>query len=280
MTAPADSELKGRPGWKLTPLGITRLCTLAGILWSLLASAGQSAGPAIELPLRLDPTYYFKIMRQHVRGLRPPEVVEMLAAIAQGSQMGPGEGWFHGGQSRYGWSWLKDHYGGRGTITRQDFGGPSDLFDRLDRNHDGVLTAADFDWSDRSLFALQGMPARYWFSRIDSNSNGRISRDEWDALFSRMAQGKDYVTPDDLREAFPTVPPSRPAGSAPPSDGPSPATLLLGLLSGELGSFFEGPGIGQRAPDFTLTTQDGKRMIRLAQYRGVKPVVLIFGSFT
>jgi peroxiredoxin len=51
-------------------------------------------------------------------------------------------------------------------------------------------------------------------------------------------------------------------------------------LSGELGSFFEGPDVGQRAPDFALRTQDGKQSIRLSQYRGVKPVVLVFGSFT
>jgi Ca2+-binding EF-hand superfamily protein len=197
--------------------------------------------------------------------------------------MGPGEGWFHAGQSRYGWKWLADRYDAdhNGTITSKEFAGPKEFFERLDRNHDGVLTAADFDWSDRSLYAMQGMPARYWFSRIDTNSNGRISREEWQALYERMAQGKGYVTPDDLREAFPTAPPPRPAGSSSTAnDGPSPLTLLKGLLSGELGSIFEGPTISQSAPDFALRTQDGKRLIRLSQYRGVKPVVLVFGSFT
>jgi acetyl esterase/lipase len=32
-----------------------------------------------------------------------------------------------------------------GRVTRQQFKGPVPLFDRLDRNHDGVLTKADFD---------------------------------------------------------------------------------------------------------------------------------------
>lgn len=37
---------------------------------------------------------------------------------------------------------------------------------------------------------------------------------------------------------------------------------------------------GERAPDFALATLDGKGEVRLADYRGVKPVVLIFGSYT
>jgi len=55
---------------------------------------------------------------------------------------------------------------------------------------------------------------------------------------------------------------------------------MKGLLDGELGSSHEGPAIGDDAPDFTLKTQDGKRQIRLSQFRGQKPVVLVFGSFT
>ena len=30
------------------------------------------------------------------------EAVQMVAAVLAGSQMGPGDGWFHPGQSRYG----------------------------------------------------------------------------------------------------------------------------------------------------------------------------------
>ena len=35
-----------------------------------------------------------------------PESVRMLVAIARGSQMGPGEGWFGPSQTRYDWEWL------------------------------------------------------------------------------------------------------------------------------------------------------------------------------
>ena len=52
------------------------------------------------------------------------------------------------------------------------------------------------------------------------------------------------------------------------------------LLAGELGSLEPGPSLGDMAPDFTLSTYDGKSEITLSSYRDKKPVVLIFGSFT
>lgn len=40
------------------------------------------------------------------------------------------------------------------------------------------------------------------------------------------------------------------------------------------------PKVGQPAPLFALKTADGKETIRLADYFGKKPVVLVFGSLT
>jgi hypothetical protein len=206
------------------------------------------------------------------------EAVEMILAIAGGSQMGPGEGWFHPSESRYSWEWLAARYDADkdGKITRKEFPGDDTLFERLDRDRDGVLTAADFDWSESSPFLRQSGTARTWFSMIDANSNGRISKEEWEAFFKKAAKGKNHLTPDDLREALmpPAPPPSKDSG------GPSPFLLLKGLVSGELGSFREGPRVGDRAPDFRLKTQDGKQEMTLGQFRGEKPVVLVFGSFT
>lgn len=214
----------------------------------------------------------------------PPEYLEMLAAILTGSQMGPGDGWFHPSLSRYDWTWIAKKYDRDrdGKITRKEFRGASEFFDRLDRDRDGVLTAEDFDWSERSKFAQQGRPSGMWFSRMDGNSNGRISREEWSKFFEQAAKGKGYLTPDDLRDAFPLSPPPRPKTevAAAQPQGPTMGTLVRGLFTGELGSFSEGPKLNQRAPDFTLTTHDGKRTIRLGQFKGQKPVVLVFGSFT
>ncbi len=38
--------------------------------------------------------------------------------------------------------------------------------------------------------------------------------------------------------------------------------------------------VGQTAPNFKLSTTDGKRTVELAGFKGNKPVVLIFGSYT
>ena len=38
--------------------------------------------------------------------------------------------------------------------------------------------------------------------------------------------------------------------------------------------------VGDPAPGFTLETQDKKSRVQLSSFRGVKPVVLVFGSYT
>jgi hypothetical protein len=216
-------------------------------------------------------------LKRGLESLQKVEFVEMLTAILKGSQMGPGDGWFHPGQSRYGWEWLAAHHkkDKKGTITAKEFQGPAEWFARLDRNRDGVLSAADFD--ERALMR-QPNPANMLFQMMDTNSNGRISKAEWEAFFNKLARDKGYLTPNDLRELF--QPPAPPKVKGPPKGGPSTAVLLEGLLKGELGSPLEGPKIGQKAPNFTLKTQDGKRTITLSDYHGKKPVVLVFGSFT
>ena len=40
------------------------------------------------------------------------------------------------------------------------------------------------------------------------------------------------------------------------------------------------PRRGEKAPEFELESWDGKSKTRLAEFRGVRPVVLIFGSYT
>ena len=40
------------------------------------------------------------------------------------------------------------------------------------------------------------------------------------------------------------------------------------------------PKEGDEAPDFELCDVDGKNPVRLSDFRGKKPVALVFGSFT
>ena len=38
--------------------------------------------------------------------------------------------------------------------------------------------------------------------------------------------------------------------------------------------------VGDAAPDFELPAQDESSIVRLSSFRGTKPVVLVFGSYT
>ena len=104
------------------------------------------------------------------------ESVRMVACILRGGPMGVGQGWFAPGQSVYGWKWLAARYDADhdGVITRAEFTGPATVFDRLDRDGDGRLTPADFDFSDGSPAARQAGFADGLFRRADANSDGYL----------------------------------------------------------------------------------------------------------
>src|SRR6266487_1776944 len=120
----------------------------------LLAAAQEALGqekPATKKSAgATEPLTYRQWLRQCPPRL--PEIVEMAWALATGGDLEGGVGWFHPGQSRYGWDWLAAQYDADhdGTITRAEFKGAAELFARLDRDGDGVLTAKDFDWSSDS----------------------------------------------------------------------------------------------------------------------------------
>jgi peroxiredoxin len=42
----------------------------------------------------------------------------------------------------------------------------------------------------------------------------------------------------------------------------------------------QAPKVGDLAPDFELRDVNGENPVRLSEYRGKKPVAMIFGSFT
>jgi hypothetical protein len=202
--------------------------------------------------------------------------------VLKGAEMGPTDGWFHPAQSRYGWDWLKTRDKNRdGSVSLEELGGPSELSSRLDRDHNGSIKAEDLDWSPQSAYIRQQAAVRKQFVMMDTNTNGKISKAEWDAFFDKSASHKRGLSLDDLGDAlFPPPKPKDPQAKSPASAGPSRWTLLTGLFKGELGSRFEGPKVDDLAPDFTLKTHDGKEEITLSKFRHKKPVVLIFGSFT
>lgn len=219
---------------------------------------------------------------------RMPEFLEMLLTLLKGQSMGPGDGWYHDGQTRFGWNWLAARHdlNQDGSITREEFLTTPELFDLLDRNLDDLLEPSDLNWADGAARQADSLTS-LWFTPMDGNSNGRISREEWDQLYTRLTAGKDYLSPLDLKRFLQKPPPPAPRPQQVPAEGedssrrgPSMLTLFKALFEGEIGSWQEGPGIGDDAPDFELEMERGEDRVRLSDFRGKKPVVLIFGSFT
>ena len=218
---------------------------------------------------------------------KPPEFLEMLGSIlVNGSNMGPNSGWFHPSESRYGWHWLLERLDGNkdGLLTRDELKGPALWFRALDRDGDEAITSEDLDWTPSSRYLQSRSQARGRFARMDTNGNGRITLEEWSKAFEQTTKDKGFLTQEDMATFLYPPSPSRTTsatkGQSRDAQGPSRLTLLKGLFSGEIGSFTEGPNINDQAPDFTLETHDTKRTISLSEFRGKKPVVLIFGSFT
>ncbi len=211
-------------------------------------------------------------------GRTVPEAMRMYLTIRRGSHMGPGEGWFGPAQSRYSFAWLAERHGvtPADAIDANKFLGQAAWFARLDRNRDGKITAEDLDWSDRNPWVQHAYIANRLFRRMDPNGDGKLARGEWLAFFDAVAQGRDEVNSEEMREAWL----AGLSASFLPGDAPSTDMLLNGLFAGELGSLQEGPHVNDPAPDFALKTHDGARTVRLSEVIGSKPVVLVFGNFT
>jgi thiol-disulfide isomerase/thioredoxin/Ca2+-binding EF-hand superfamily protein len=212
-----------------------------------------------------------------------PEWVAMLVDILQGSQLGPGEGWFKKAvaETRFSWEATRKEFDkdGDGVISRAELRAKDSDFARLDRDRDGVLTVSDFDFSPH---ALTPSPGAMLFFAADRDGNGKVSREEFEGVFRALdSGGVGFLSQDDLRRAFATpAARPRPATAPPSASGPSKWTLVKGLFRQEIGSLQPGPKVDEIAPDFSLMTVDGRDGVTLSQKIGPKPVVLIFGNFT
>ena len=205
------------------------------------------------------------------------EAIAMLNDIVKGSNLGPEDGWFPLAkvENRFGWDYAVKRYdtNADASISPDEFPGSEDDFDRLDRNSDGEITDADFDWSEHSLTPSPGM---MMFFMADRDANGKVTKEEFLGIYEQLASGGDYVAIDDMRSMFSQ---SRSRSNTKRADSPTPSTLVKGLKNQELGSLQPGPHLNEVAPDFTLTSLDGKE-VTLSKVVSEKPAVLIFGNFT
>ncbi len=223
---------------------------------------------------------------------RPPWA-EMAVMILKGESMGSGKGWFTGAERRHTWQWLSDRMpeaAKDGRITAEEIPQLSEQdFERVDQDRDRAITEADFVFEKNPLME-DDSPAGSIFSRLDEDSNGRLTSKEVQRWFKQSTEDSDFLSVDDLKIALglgPRPPRRRSDSGEPRSD---PRWKMMGMfLNGEMGSFSEGPTLDSDAPELDLPLvahrEDGgleltDEMVRLENYRGSKPVVLIFGSFT
>jgi hypothetical protein len=243
----------------------------------LLVAASTLAGDKPKIPAEL------QAKADRILAERPgSDPALMVKSILDGADLGPGDGWFgKPSLAKYDWPWLARRFEIKPeeSLESDRFSGRPSWFSGLDRNGDGSIDASDFDWSERSPFLRQQQQAAAVFRAIDKDGDGKITAAEWDAALGSAAS----FSQESLRRRLfppPLRPPMGKEVKPDPSAGePTPATLLRGLFDGELGSFNEGPRIGDAAPDFELSTNAGRKF-KLSSFRGKQPVVLIFGSFT
>ena len=181
------------------------------------------------------------------------------------------------GESRFDWKWVVAQYDKDGdkTVTRKEFPGTAANFARLDQTRDGVLTVEDFDWSTDGPLCGQKETTFALFKSTDTDSDGRISAEEWQALFAKVAKEKSYLNEEELEQLIylPRVVKTRKETS-------NFASIAEFLDDANSNFNADLPKVGELAPDFELRSPDGLKTVRLSSFRGKKPVVLIFGCFS
>ena len=210
-----------------------------------------------------------------------PEWAIMLTDILEGKPMEANTGWFKPSQKKLGWQWLAAQFdkNGDAIISKKEASDFAKVFSAIDRNGDGGITRVDFDWDGISHVG-PSKPSEAMFFMLDRDSNGRIDQNEvmkWMASLDEEKNG--YLTPDEFSQGFGIFdegikPPKTPARKEDPN------RMMNMLFSGELGTFSEGPGIGDAAPDFELPLLKATGKIKLSSFRNKKIVILNFGSFT
>src|SRR5690606_36695701 len=129
-------------------------------------------------------------------------------------------------------------------------------FDRLDCTWDSVLRADDFDGSGGNDLCRQKETAFALFKSVDANSDGRLSAEEWQVLFSESAGEKGFLHEEDLQRLMylPRVQKTRREHAN--------FNHIESLLADYTSSFAARlPEVGERAPDFELQTSDGQSTV-------------------
>lgn len=261
---------------QLGPIALAICLVLPTVCFGQADSKPRSLDPIIA-ELRHNGSFW---VREGAGWLMEREIVTQLIHMTSDKRGGTGGGgWYRPSQSRYGWKWLSPlDRDGDGAISLAEFGQTREWFEALDKDGDGQLTSEDFEWFGTSALAKASSQVKNLFNRIDGDGNGQVTPEEFRQWFDILARGKPYVAQDDFLSLF--MDNKRFAGGKRPGAAKNRTSVVLAYLCGDVGSLSEGPDLGQIAPDFTVKTVDGKGQRTLADHRGKKPLVMIFGSFT
>lgn len=187
----------------------------------------------------------------------------------------PLQDWIRIGKSRYNWKWLEARFDTNHDqqITPMEFPGRPEIFQRIDRDWNGVLNEIDFDWEKNGILGKQKETTFALFKLIDLDSDGRISAEEWQQHFENCRGQQQYLNEEQLEQLIyqPRVVKTAKEESLRKGRTEYSPSRLAELPV---------PQPGDLAPDFELQPPDGNSTIRLSQFRGNKPVVLIFGCYT
>jgi len=170
---------------------------------------------------------------------------------------------------------------GDGKISRKEFPGPGELFERFDANRDGFIDEKEREamrgarrQGGRGGFSDgqgQGMPMREFFHTLDADSNRQISKEEWELLckaddFKKADTDKSgHIAPMELFLFLDLGQGDRPGGFRPGRGG--------GRERPD-----RGPAVGSSAPKVVAKTMADEKPIDLSKV--TRPTVLVFGSYT
>ncbi|MHC5009476.1 MAG: EF-hand domain-containing protein [Planctomycetota bacterium] len=215
------------------------------------------------------------------------------------------------------WAYLRNKYDrdGDDLISAEEYDRGDEAFERLDRNEDGAITEADFAAANRMKVRVAQMTLTRYF-QSDEDATDLHIEEVRESFRAHDADGDERLSPGEFEEAMQRGNEAGGGGNPDLPPGMEPYETLLELADedddgtiglADLEAFFRSqdsnddgvwqrrpprrrPGAGAQemsgvpegepAPDFTLEPPEGGERVTLSSFAGVRPVALVFGSYT
>lgn len=171
-----------------------------------------------------------------------------------------------------------------GSLDRDEVPGPvKQRFERIDADGNGKISREEFaKVAARLAGQFGGRPQRdggapdVLFRLLDADKDGKLTKDELQnatRLLEKLDRNKDgMIDRDELRGFL------QKGGPKGEGKGGRPGEVITPAAKGERKK--DTLKVGDAAPDFTLPDLTGTKEVTLSSFRGRRPVVLIFASYT